>query len=140
VLSSRTIALLLLAASAVAEPARTYVVIVHPSCPETGVSRKALGEVFLRRTTRWVDDTQIRPVDLEPDSPVRGRFSQEILARSVSAVRSYWQQRIFSGQGLPPPELAGNDQVVGYVATHAGAIGYVAAGTRLTGVRALDVE
>jgi ABC-type phosphate transport system substrate-binding protein len=138
--SRRSIALLLVAASAVADPVRSWVVIVHPASPASRVSRKFLGEVFLRRATVWSDDTPIRPVDLVPDSPVRSHFSQEILARSVAAVRSYWQQRIFSGQGLPPPELAGDDLVVAYVASHSGAIGYVASGTRLDGVRALTVE
>jgi len=138
---SGIIAVVLLAASAVAEPPRPgFVIVVHPSSPVTSVERKFLAEVFLRRTTRWADDTPIRPVDLEPDSPARGRFSQEILSRSVAAVRNYWQQRIFSGEGLPPPELAGEEAVLTYVSSHPGAIGYVAPGTRLANVRALGVE
>ena len=88
----------------------------------------------------WADDSPIRPVDLGPDQPARGRFSQEILARSVESMRSYWQQRIFSGQGLPPPELADDEAVIVYVASHPGAIGYVASGARLDGARAVDVD
>ena len=141
VLRSGFIAVVLLAASAGAGPARPgYLVIVNPASPVMSLDRKFLAQVFLRRTTRWSDDTPIRPVDLEPDSPARSRFSQEVLSRSVAAVRSYWQQRIFSGEGLPPPELAGDDAVVAYVASHPGAIGYVASGTRLNGVRAVDLE
>jgi ABC-type phosphate transport system substrate-binding protein len=141
VLRSALIAVVVLAASAVAEPARpAFVVIVHPGSPATSVNRRFLAEVFLRRATRWSDDTAIRPVDLDPDAPARGRFSQEILSRSVAEVRSYWQQRIFSGQGLPPPELAGDEAVIAYVASHPGAIGYVASGARLNGVRVVGVE
>ena len=55
-------------------------------------------------------------------------------------MRSYWQQRIFSGQGLPPPEMADDEAVVGYVISHPGAIGYVASGTRVDGARAVDVD
>jgi ABC-type phosphate transport system substrate-binding protein len=116
------------------------VVIVYPKSPVTKVDRKFLAEIFFRRTTRWSDDSPIKPVDLGPDSPARGRFSQDVLARSVSSVRSYWQQRIFSGQGLPPPELPDDSAVVGYVASHPGAIGYVAAGTSLNGARAVEVD
>jgi ABC-type phosphate transport system substrate-binding protein len=131
----------LLAAAVGAEAPRPgYVVIVHPKIQVTKVDRKFLAEVFLQRTTRWSDDTPIRPVDLGPASAARGRFSQEILSRSVASMRNYWQQRIFSGQGLPPPELADDETVVGYVASHPGAIGYVASGTRLGGVRAVDVD
>ncbi len=135
------ILVVLLAAAAAAASSRAgYVVIVNPKTPMVRIERKFLAEVFFRRTTRWPDDTPIQPVDLGPDSPARNRFSQEVLARSVASVRSYWQQRIFSGQGLPPPELADDGAVVDYVATHSGAIGYVAAGTSLDGTRPVDVE
>ena len=131
----------ILAAAAGAEPSRSaYVVIVYPKAPVTRLERKFLAEIFLRRATRWPDDSPIRPVDLGPDSPARGRFSQEILARSVASVKSYWQQRIFSGEGLPPPELDHDDAVVSWVASHPGAIGYVAAGTAIDGARAVDVN
>jgi ABC-type phosphate transport system substrate-binding protein len=136
-------ALILVSLAAAATPAEssrsTYVVIVHPENPVSKLDRRFLTEAFLRHTTRWPDDTPIRPVDLGPDSPVRARFSREILALSVASVRNYWQQRIFSGQGLPPPELA-DDAVVSYVLSHPGAIGYVAAGTRFNGARAVDVN
>lgn len=132
--------LLLSAAAAAASWSSGFVVIVHPKSPVTRVERKFLAEVFFRRATRWSDDTPIRPVDLVPDSPARMRFSQAVLARSVASVRSYWQQRIFSGQGLPPPEMADDGAVVDYVASHSGAIGYVAAGTSLNGTRAVEVE
>ena len=117
-----------------------FMVIVHPRSPVTRLDRRFLAEIFFRRTTRWTDDTPIRPVDQVPDSPARGRFTQDVLARSVASVRSYWQQRIFSGQGLPPPELNDDEAVVGYVASHPGAIGYVAPGTRTAGARAVEVD
>ena len=37
----------------------------------------------------------------------------------------YWQQRIFSGRDVPPPEFELDREVVEYVLKHAGAIGYV---------------
>jgi hypothetical protein len=126
-------------ASLAAEPPRAYVLIAHPAIRVSKIDRKFVAEVFLRRATRWPDDTPIRPVDLGPDAPARVRFSQDILSRSVASVRSYWQQRIFSGQGLPPPELPVED-VVSYVVSHPGAIGYVSAGTPLNGAAVLEVN
>ena len=140
----RIIALILLALAAgpaSAEPARPpYILIVHPGSRPAALDRKFLAEVFLRRTTRWPDDTPILPVDLAPDARARARFSQDVLARSVASVRSYWQQRIFSGQGLPPPELGDDDAVVSYVLSHPGAIGYVSAGTPLSGAVPVEVN
>jgi len=131
----------LTAASLAAEqPRSAYVLIAHPASRISKLDHRFLAEIFLRRATRWPDDTPIQPVDLAPDAPARIRFSQEILSRSVASVRSYWQQRIFSGQGLPPPELANDEAVVSYVVSHPGAIGYVAVGTALNGATSLDVN
>ena len=134
--------LIALAAAAVAaEPPRpAYVVIVHPANRVSRIDRKFLAEAFLRRATRWPDDTPIHPVDLGPDARARIRFSEDVLSRSVASVRSYWQQRIFSGQGLPPPELADDEAVVAYVLGHPEAVGYVAAGTALNGATVLEVN
>ena len=130
----------LAAAGAPTEPSRSsYVVIVHPETPVSRLDRKFVADAFLRRKTRWPDDRPIRPVDLGPDSPARARFSRETLALSVASVRNYWQQRIFSGQELPPPELD-DEAVVSYVLSHPGALGYVVAGTRLKGAKVVDVN
>ena len=134
--------LIALAAAAVAaEPPRSaYVVIVHPANRVSRVDRKFLAEAFLRRATRWPDDRPIHPVDLGPDARARIRFSEDVLSRSVASVRSYWQQRIFSGQGLPPPELSDDEAVVAYVLGHPGAVGYVAPGTALNGATVAEVN
>src|SRR5258708_4021517 len=108
-------------------PAATvaYQIIVHPSNPTRSVDRKFLADAFLKKVTRWAHGELIRPVDLSPDSPVRNKFSDQVLGRSVGAIKSYWQQLVFSGRDLPPPELDTDQDVVKYVLKHSGAIGYV---------------
>lgn len=109
-------------------------VIVHPSNSERALGREALGDMFLKKVTRWSDGEAVRPVDLRAESPVRQRFSAEVLKRSVGAVRSYWQQRIFSGRDVPPPELDSEDAVIAFVARFPGAVGYVSRSAKLQGV------
>jgi hypothetical protein len=55
-------------------------------------------------------------------------------------VRSYWQQRIFSGRDVPPPELDSDDAVIGFVSKYAGAVGYVSGAAKLVGVRELGIK
>jgi ABC-type phosphate transport system substrate-binding protein len=130
--------LLLLALGAAAgQPRPGFQVIVDPDNPVQEIDRKLLADIFLKKITRWGNDRLIRPVDAEAASPVRERFSEDVLERSVAAVKSYWQQLIFSGRGLPPPELDGDDEVVSYVLNHAGAVGYVSAGAKLGGAKVL---
>jgi len=120
------------------EPA--YRVIVHPSNAVRSVSTDWLSEAFLKKVTRWPDGEAVRPIDQRAASEVRRAFSQAVLRRSVGAVRSYWQQRIFSGRDVPPPELDSDEAVVSFVSKHAGAVGYVATSAKLAGVRELTVD
>src|SRR5688500_11267336 len=87
-----------------ADPPPAFIVIVHPGNPNHVLERAFVSDAFLKKATRWPSGDVIRPVDLSPESAVRERFTQELLKRSVSAVKSYWQQMIFSGRDVPPPE------------------------------------
>jgi ABC-type phosphate transport system substrate-binding protein len=108
-----------------AEAAGDFWIVVHPDSSVTSVHRRFLAQAFLKNVSRWDNGEVIRPVDQRTDAPVRRRFSEAILERSVDAVKAYWQQRIFSGRGVPPPELESDDAVVDYVQHHPGAVGYV---------------
>lgn len=117
-----------------------YVVIVHPSNAATTLQRAFVEDAFLKKVTRWPNGDGVRPVDLGPDSPVRRRFSEDVLRRSVEAVRSYWQQIIFAGRDIPPPELDTDDEVVKYVLKHPGGIGYVSSGAKTGGAKVVTVR
>ena len=125
---------------AAAAQAPGFRVIVHPENPALSVERAFLADAFLKKTTRWSGDQPIYPVDQAPDSATRERFSEQILRRSVFAVRSYWQQRIFAGRGLPPPELESDEAVLRYVRSRPGAVGYVSERAELGGVKVLGVR
>lgn len=115
--------------------------IVHPSNPVQAAERSFVADAFLKKVTRWGGGGEvIRPVDLRVDSTVRRRFSEAVLKRSVAAVRSYWQQRIFSGRDVPPLELDSEDAVVRFVAQSPGALGYVSSAAKLVGVRELSLK
>lgn len=125
--------------SPAAEPSG-FVVITNPANPANAIDRQFLSDAFLKKRTRWSDDEAIRPVDLAPRSPVRRQFSSNMLGRTVEQVKAYWQQIVFSGRGVPPPELDSIDAVIEYVHRNPGALGYVAEGARLDGVKVLTVR
>lgn len=119
--------------------AQEFVVIVHADNPQSSLERKFLAKAFLKEVSRWHDGEQIHPVDLGRDSPIRSRFSERIIGRSVAAVRNYWQQRIFSGRGLPPPEVGSDQEVVRFVEGHRGGVGYVSVRADLGKAKAVAV-
>jgi hypothetical protein len=117
-----------------------YRVIVHPANPTVGVARKFLEDALLKKTTGWPSGVVIRPVDQTASSPVRRTFTDEVLHRTVPEVKSYWQQAIFAGRDVPPPELASDDDVVKFVLKYSGAVGYVSGGTNLNGAKVVTIQ
>jgi len=117
-----------------------FVVIVNAQNPLKTEPRALLSQIFLKQLTRWEDGELVRPVDLSPGSLVRRAFSNEVIGRSVAAVRHYWQQRIFSGRDVPPPELDSEEAVLRYVARYRGALGYVSVTAKLAGLKVLSLR
>lgn len=126
-------------ASVAASPV-AYRVIVNPANPITTVDRKLLADIFLKKITRWDGGEAARPVDLRPDASPRQQFSDEVLRRSVGAVKSYWQQLVFSGRDVPPPEVDTDDQVIRYVLRFGGGVGYVSGAANLDRVKPVAVK
>jgi ABC-type phosphate transport system substrate-binding protein len=127
-------------ARAAGEPLPQFQLIVHPSNGLSSITSELVSQVFFKRATRWDNGQAIRPVDLRPDSGVRRVFSDVVLKRSVTAVRSYWQQRIFSGRELPPPELDTDEAVSSFVARSPGAIGYVSSAYKPSQTKILPIH
>jgi ABC-type phosphate transport system substrate-binding protein len=135
------LALFALAARGSAEGrAPVYQVIVNANNPAASIDREFVADAFLKKISTWPNNEVVHPVDLAPGSPVRRQFSDEVLHRSVAEVKSYWQQRIFSGRDVPPPELDTDEEIVKYVLKYDGAIGYVSGTAALSGTKALTVK
>jgi hypothetical protein len=130
----------LVAPHARADSAGAYHLIVHPSNPAREIDRSFVAQAFLKKVIHWPSGVPIQPIDMDQRAPVRRRWSDEVLNRSVEAVKSYWQQMIFSGRGLPPPEVTTDEQVIDFVLHRAGAIGYVSADANLHGARVLSLR
>lgn len=115
-------------------------IIVNRELEVKSLSREFLANAFLRNVRDWDGGQRIFPVDLLPSVSPREDFSRRILLRSVAAVRSYWQQRIFSGRGVPPPELESDTAVIRYVVGNRGAVGYVSKSAELGAARVVAVR
>jgi ABC-type phosphate transport system substrate-binding protein len=117
-----------------------FLVVINAENSVNSLERQALADIYLKRVTRWPNDTIIRPVDLAPELAARRQFSEVVLSRSVSGVKSYWQQLLFSGRDVPPPELMNDEQVIQYVLKNPGAIGYVSRASSGGGIKTIDIK
>jgi len=117
-----------------------YVVIVNEANDVAALRADEVSKIFLRKAHRWPNGNDVIPVDLPESAPAREAFSAAVHGKSVGAVRAYWQQQIFSGRAVPPTEKGSDDQVVSFVRSTPGAIGYVSAGAPLgVGVKRVQV-
>ena len=125
---------------AVTASAQNYVLVANESVTETTLSKNDVSHIFLKTKTKWSDGSAITPVDQSARAAVREAFSQEVHGRGVGAIRSHWQQAAFSGAGTAPIERGNDSDVVAFVKSNPGAVGYVSADATTDGVKVITVN
>jgi ABC-type phosphate transport system substrate-binding protein len=70
----------------------------------------------------------ITPVNLAAGHPLRERFMAQVLAQDNDKYVAYWTVRKHIGKGTPPREFKTTAEVIEFVQSTPGAIGYVDAG------------
>ena len=141
----RKIVILSLLLSSVALPfaaqtGRSFKTVANQSTQVSEMSRVEVSRLFLKKKTLWARGEKVLPVDQLPKSSVRIDFSKVVHRKHVDAIKSYWQVKLFSGTATPPPELASDEEVLSYIRSNAGAIGYVSKGAAVgDGVKVVDI-
>ena len=121
----------------------SFKVIVNSSNTIDTIERGFLSGVFFKKIKQWPNGGYVQPVDLGPSSPAREAFSSKVLGRSVLGIKNFWQQLIFSGRDIPPPEFLSEDEVIKYVVKNKNAIGYVSGvedGREISGYKMIDIK
>jgi ABC-type phosphate transport system substrate-binding protein len=126
VLSSFVLIAALALAAAPSPASIAYRVIVHHEVKGARITRGTLSSIFLKQVPRWGDGSPIFPIDQSVRSDVRRTFSGEVLNQGVAEVQLYWQRKMVNGV-VPPPVKTSDEDVVNYVSSTPGAIGYVSA-------------
>lgn len=126
--------------AAASQPTDPVAIIVHPDLDLDSISKSELSKIFLGRLRTWHTNGPASPVDQVPDSEMRSEFSRLVHGRSVVNIEVYWKRMIFSGRGVPPPELRNDQEVLQYVRTTPGAVGYVGEASDLEGVHRVVLD
>jgi ABC-type phosphate transport system substrate-binding protein len=117
-----------------------FKVIVNAKNPVSRVSSDLLRKAFLKKETRWRGGEALRPIDLTTKFPARGSFTHVILKKTPIQLKRYWNQQVFSGKGVPPPETDSVAEAIAYVRTTPGAVAYVPVDVDARGVKVVEVE
>ena len=108
-------------------------VIVHPS-NATALDDEQISKIFLGQTKTFAGGGEAIPVD-QKDGAAREDFGNKVLKKNQSQLKALWARQIFTGGAKPPKELGGDDEVLKFVASTPGAIGYVEAGKANSSVK-----
>ena len=72
-----------------------------------------------------VSGINVTPVGVKPGTNARNLFLQGFLNQDEEKYTAYWTVRRYIGKGAPPAELASDADVIKYVQSTPGAVGYI---------------
>lgn len=113
--------LLLPASSALAD----LVVVVNARSGVAAMTRNEVINVFFGRYRQFFNGLEAQPVDLVDSHPDRARFYNALVGKELAEVNAYWSRLVFSGRTQAPPRLNSPEEVLKWVSSHPGGIGFV---------------
>ncbi len=97
------------------------VVIAHQGVAK--MDAKTVGKIFTGKVIS-INGTNVIAVNLK-NTNVRSKFLQSFVGLDDEKYVAYWTVRKYIGKGTPPKELNSAAEVIQYVQTTPGAIGYI---------------
>ena len=112
------------------------VVIVNNGVSSASLDNDTIKNIYLGKKSKWDDAQKIVAVALE-EGTTHQAFLKTYVKKSPSQFSTYWKQMIFSGKGIPPKAFGSDAEIVEYVSSTAGAIGYIDSETSSSGVKVI---
>jgi hypothetical protein len=101
------------------------VVVVNARNGVAVMTRNEVINIFFGRYRQFFNGVEAQPVDLIDSHPDRARFYNGLVGKDISEVNAYWSRLIFSGRTQAPPRLNNPEEVLKWVSSHPGGIGFV---------------
>jgi ABC-type phosphate transport system substrate-binding protein len=98
------------------------VVIGHPNL--TRLDAATLEKIYTGKVIE-VDGIPVTAVNASSGSSVRNRFLEAFLNRDEDRYTAYWTVRRYIGKGASPREMSSSIDVINFVRSTPGAIGYI---------------
>jgi|APLak6261666328_1056055.scaffolds.fasta_scaffold08014_2 hypothetical protein len=101
------------------------VVVVNARLGVAAMTRNEVVNIFFGRNRQFFNGAEAQPVDMTDAHPDRERFYAALVGKDLSEVNAYWSRQVFSGRMQPPPKAATAEEVLKWVVSHPGGIGFV---------------
>jgi len=119
--------------------AEEFALVVNKENPITALDQSTIKKIFLGKKTFWDDGHSIE-VFLQGDKSLHKTFTSKVLNKSVRQFKIYWRRELYSGTGLPPQELADDQQIKAAIAATPRAISYINKDSLDDSVKALEIN
>ena len=120
--------------------AASYKLVANSNVRIDSLAKKEVSDLFMKKKSKWDNGAPVVAVDQVETSSIREGFSKGVHGKTTAAVKSYWNQQIFSGRDVPPVEKRSDAEVLAFVRSTPGAIGYVSDAASAEGVRVIGVH
>ncbi len=100
-------------------------IIVNSNNSMNTLSNDDAKRIFLAKKTNFDDGSKIEVVDQNDGSEIRNTFYPKVTEKTAEQARSRWAALLFSGEGQMPQAKSNDAEVINYIASTPGAIGYV---------------
>jgi len=113
-------------------------VIVNRDCPIDHLSTEDLRKLYLGLTTNLGPQGRVALAEYAPE---RARFYHATLDMSEDRFRRRWIARVFAGEpGAPPEEFRNTEDLIRFITTHPGAIGFIPAEDTTGQVKVIAID
>ncbi len=119
--------------------AAEVLIITNKNVVETTLSVADIKEIFLGKKVLWSDNTSINLVTLG-DENIHKEFLKTYISKTKSQFRIYWQKMLFTGIGLAPKKMGSVEEMVNFVSSTGGAIGYIDIGSVTDAVNSIKIR
>ncbi len=118
------LAAVLLSLNAAAARAEDIVVVVPAESSVVRLTRSQVTNLFLGRFKQLPGAGRAQPADV---APLKDDFYLRLVHKTPSEIGAYWARLVYSGQTMPPAQVASVDDVLVWADQTQGAITYLPA-------------
>lgn len=122
------------------EPAQLQELIVHQDILQPGLTQNEARIYFTLRLQNWPTGQRVKVFVLADDHELHRDFAKQVLGLFPYQLRSIWDRQVFSGTGQAPITVVDEAEMLKFVATTPGAIGYLRSPPADPRVRSLAVQ
>jgi len=115
------------------------IVIANPKVPVGSLTGDEVKDIFLAKKTQWDNGQKINFVTLK-DCDTHRAFLKQYLQKSSSQFERYFRTLVFTGKGSIPKAFDTEEQLVHFVSSTDGAIGYVSRGANTGSAKVITVN